>query len=121
MTSKDNLNINIYEEERPWGFFRKFTENTPSTVKIITIKPNEELSLQSHNNREEFWRVINGDGIFEVGDKKIIVGVGSEQYVSIKTKHKMKAGMEGMEVLEIAIGEFNEGDIVRYEDKYGRV
>ncbi len=119
MTTKDNLNI--YEEERPWGSFRKFTENIPSTVKIITIKPNEELSLQSHNNREEFWRVISGDGIFEVGDKKIIVEVGSEQYVSVKAKHKIKAGMDGMEVLEIAIGEFNEGDIVRYEDKYGRV
>jgi len=26
-----------------------------------------------------------------------------------------------MEVLEIALGEFDENDIVRYEDKYGRV
>jgi mannose-6-phosphate isomerase-like protein (cupin superfamily) len=119
MTSKDNLNI--YEEERPWGSFRKFTENLLSTIKIITIKPSEELSLQSHSKREEFWRVISGDGIFEVGDKKIIVELGSEQYVPIKTKHKMKAGMDGMEVLEIALGEFDEGDIVRYEDKYGRV
>ncbi len=50
MTMKENLNI--YEEERPWGVFRKFTDNKPSTVKIITVKPNEELSLQSHNKRE---------------------------------------------------------------------
>jgi mannose-1-phosphate guanylyltransferase/mannose-1-phosphate guanylyltransferase/mannose-6-phosphate isomerase len=113
--------LNIYEEERPWGFFRRFIDNTISTVKIITIKPNEELSLQSHNKREEFWRVISGDGIFEVGDKKMIVELGSEQYISFKTKHKIKAGMDGMEVLEIALGEFDEGDIVRYEDKYGRV
>ncbi|MFA6515118.1 MAG: phosphomannose isomerase type II C-terminal cupin domain [Candidatus Paceibacterota bacterium] len=119
MTIKDNLNI--YEEERPWGFFRKFTDNKASTVKIVSINSNEELSLQSHSKREEFWRVISGDGIFEVGDKKIIVEVGSEQYVPLKTKHKIKAGMDGIEILEISFGEFDEGDIVRYEDKYGRV
>ena len=114
-------NLDIYQEERPWGIFRRFTNNTPSTVKIITVKPNEELSLQSHNKREEFWRVIDGDGIFEIDDKKYIVEKGSEQYIPIKTKHRMKAGMIGMEVLEISLGEFNEDDIVRYHDKYGRV
>lgn len=119
MTIKDSLSI--YEEERPWGSFRKFTDNTSSTVKILKVKPNEELSLQSHNKREEFWRVINGDGIFEVGDKKSIVEEGNEQYIPIKTKHQIKAGTEGIEVLEISFGEFDEGDIVRYEDKYGRV
>lgn len=119
MTFKDNLNI--YEEERPWGSFRKFTDNIPSTVKILNVNPNEELSLQSHHKREEFWRVIRGDGVFEVGDKKTIVEIGSEQYVPVKTKHKIKAGIEGIEILEISFGEFDEGDIVRYEDKYGRV
>lgn len=116
---KDNLDI--YQEERPWGVFRRFTNNTSSTVKIITIKPNEELSLQSHKNREEFWCVIKGGGIFEVGDKKYIVDEGIEQYIPINTKHKIKAGEDGIEILEIAFGEFDEGDIVRYEDKYGRV
>jgi mannose-6-phosphate isomerase-like protein (cupin superfamily) len=114
-------NFSIYQEERPWGFFRRFTNNEPSTVKIITIKPNEELSLQSHKNREEFWRVIKGDGIFEVGEKKYIVEEGIEQSIPFKTKHKATAGSEGIEILEIAFGDFDEGDIVRYEDKYGRV
>jgi mannose-6-phosphate isomerase-like protein (cupin superfamily) len=114
-------NLKIYEEERPWGLFRKFTENVSSTVKIITIKPNEELSLQSHNKREEFWHVVKGSGIFEIENKKYIVEEGFEQYVPLKSKHKMKAGSEGMEVLEIALGDFDEGDIIRYEDKYGRV
>jgi mannose-6-phosphate isomerase-like protein (cupin superfamily) len=111
----------IYEEERPWGLFRRFTNNSVSTVKILKVKPNEELSLQSHNKREEFWRVIKGDGIFEIGDKKYIVEEESEKYVPLKTKHKIKAGALGLEVLEIAFGEFEEGDIIRYQDKYNRV
>jgi len=114
-------NLNIYEEERPWGIFRRFTNNVVSTVKILTVNPNEELSLQSHNKREEFWRVIKGDGVFEVGENKNIVETGFEQYIPIKTKHKIKAGVDGIEILEISLGDFDEGDIIRYEDKYGRV
>jgi mannose-6-phosphate isomerase-like protein (cupin superfamily) len=113
-------NIRIYQEERPWGFFRKFTDNVISTVKILNVKPNEELSLQSHNKREEFWRVVSGDGIFEINDKKYIVEVGQEHYIPAKTKHKIKAGPNGIEVLEISLGYFDEDDIIRYEDKYGR-
>ena len=114
-------NIEIYQEERPWGVFRQFTKNTPSTVKIITVKPNEELSLQSHAHRKEFWRVIRGDGIFEIHNKKYVVEVGSEQTVGVGDKHRIQAGSDGMEILEIALGDFDEQDIIRYEDKYGRV
>lgn len=114
-------NLNIYEEDRPWGNFRRFTNNVFSTIKILNIKPNEELSLQSHNKREEFWHVISGNGIFTIGDNNIPVSVGSEHFIKIKEKHKIKAGSSGLKILEIAFGEFNEGDIVRYEDKYGRV
>ncbi len=47
-------NLKIEEVERPWGKFRRFTKNTNSTVKILTINPNEVLSLQSHQHRAEF-------------------------------------------------------------------
>lgn len=113
--------IDIYEEERPWGSFRRFTDNTSSTVKIIKLKPNEMLSLQSHKKRSEFWRVISGSGTFEIDGKVYKVDKDSEYNVPIGSKHRMTSGEDGLEVLEIAEGEFNEEDIVRYEDKYGRV
>ncbi|MCX6754509.1 MAG: phosphomannose isomerase type II C-terminal cupin domain [Candidatus Nomurabacteria bacterium] len=116
-----NDNLKIYQEERPWGFFRRFTHNTLSTVKIISVKPNEQLSLQSHKKREEFWRVVGGSGMFQIGNERYDVEIGSEQFVPVETKHTMKAGDNGMEILEIALGEFDEEDITRYEDKYGRV
>jgi len=113
--------LDIYEEKRPWGLFRRFTNNAPSTVKIISVNPNEQLSLQSHNKRSEFWKVISGDGIFEIDGRKYIVEKGIEKEIKIGSKHRMQAGSDGMEVLEIALGDFDESDIVRYEDKYGRV
>lgn len=113
--------LKIYQEEKPWGNFRQFTHDTPSTIKIITVNANEEISLQSHASRAEFWRVVSGNGVFEVDDKNYPVTVGDEQYVSVGVKHRIKAGADGIAVLEISLGKFDEGDIIRYEDKYGRV
>lgn len=109
------------QTERPWGNFRQFTNNTVSTVKIINVKPNEELSLQSHSKRTEFWRVLEGNGAIEVGDEKFNVHKGEEYTLRVGQKHKIWGGEKGMSVLEIALGDFDEDDIVRYQDKYGRV
>ncbi len=46
--------------KRPWGGFIKFIDNKPCTVKILSLKKGESLSLQYHNLREEFWYLISG-------------------------------------------------------------
>lgn len=112
--------LNIYQEERPWGNFRQFTKDEKSTVKIITVNAGESLSLQSHEKRSEFWRVITGSGTFEIDNQKYEVVEGDEYNISIGSKHRIEAGPSGISVLEIAIGDFDENDIIRYEDKYGR-
>ncbi len=113
--------LDIFEEKRPWGSFRRFTLNMPSTVKIIKVNPNEVLSLQSHKNRKEFWKVIKGEGVFEIGDTIYNVKEGDEFEVPKETKHRIASQNQYLEVLEIAVGDFDENDIIRYEDKYGRV
>jgi mannose-6-phosphate isomerase-like protein (cupin superfamily) len=37
----------------------RYTLNTKSTVKILTIEKGKELSLQSHKKRDEFWVVLD--------------------------------------------------------------
>ena len=113
--------LDIYQEERPWGNFRQFVKNTPSTVKIITINPNEELSLQSHTKRSEFWKVIAGSGSYNIDGAKHAFTPGDEIFVSVGAKHRLISGPEGLSVLEIALGDFDEEDIERFEDKYGRI
>lgn len=115
------IKSNIFQIERPWGNFRQFTCNDSSTVKIITVNPNEVLSLQSHQKRSEFWRVISGDGRVQIGEEKKDTITGDEHEIQIGEKHRLFAGSNGITVLEIATGEFDENDIVHYEDKYGRV
>jgi mannose-6-phosphate isomerase len=113
--------MEIYEEERPWGSFRRFTKNAPSTVKVIKVKPGEAFSLQTHSKRNEFWRITAGAGTVEIGDKNYNAKIGDEYIISKGERHRMTGGPSGVEFLEIAEGDFDEEDITRLEDKYGRV
>jgi mannose-6-phosphate isomerase-like protein (cupin superfamily) len=106
--------------EKPWGRFEQFTKQEPVTVKILTINPNESLSLQFHHNREEFWKVLSGEGELILGDSLIHVHEGDEYFIGKKQKHRIKAGNSQIKILEISFGDFDENDIVRLEDKYNR-
>lgn len=107
-------------EKRPWGSFERFCDNAVCTVKIIAVNPNEELSLQYHKHRDEFWKVLQGKPKLVIGDKTINGKEGDEFFVPKGTKHRISADKETVKVLEIAFGKFDENDIVRLEDKYRR-
>lgn len=109
-----------YHEDRPWGSFDQFTKNEPSTVKIVRVAANARLSLQRHEKRSEFWRVIEGSGIARSGDTEREVTVGDEIEIPAGALHRLSGGAEGIAVLEIAFGEFDEEDIERVEDDFGR-
>ncbi len=109
-----------YHEKRPWGEFVEFVKNTPSTVKIITVNPGESLSLQTHENRDEFWAVIGGNGSAIIGPDSHPLQKGDTHFVPRKTPHRLSGGSSPLEILEIALGSFDENDITRLEDKYGR-
>lgn len=114
--------LSNYEKEiRPWGNFERFTLNEVSTVKIITINPGEALSLQTHERRDEFWKVLSGSGAFTVNDTRTEARPGDQLFSPRGSKHRVEAGADGVSFLEIAFGTFDEHDITRLEDKYGRV
>jgi mannose-6-phosphate isomerase-like protein (cupin superfamily) len=113
--------LSNYEKEvRPWGNFERFTLNEKSTVKIITVNPGEELSLQQHAHRDEEWRVLSGSGKVTVGEVVTDVHPGDTFFVRRGTRHRVAGGMLGLTFLEIALGDFDEADITRFEDRYGR-
>lgn len=114
--------LSKYQREiRPWGNFERFTENEPSTVKILTLEPNKRFSLQKHTKRSEFWRVIGGSGLITVEEQEFEVAIGDEVFINVGELHRAQGGDEGLKLLEIAFGEFDENDIERIEDDYGRV
>ncbi len=90
-------------------------------MKIITVRAGEEFSLQFHNDRDEFWRILTGEAQVVIGDKTFSAQAGDEFNIPRKTNHRMRAVGQDAQFLEIAHGDFKENDITRLEDKYGRV
>lgn len=106
---------------KPWGDFRQFALNEPCTVKIITVKPGQATSLQTHNGRSEFWHVLSGDPKVTVDENETSAKPGDEFYILKQTEHRLAAQKETCQVLEVSFGFFDENDITRIEDNYGRV
>lgn len=109
-----------YSEQRPWGNFEQFCLNSPCTVKIINVNPGEELSLQYHKHRSEFWRVIQGEGVVIINEEELIANQGDEFIIPVESNHQIKTKNNPLQILEISFGNFDEKDIIRLEDKYQR-
>lgn len=118
---KIELLNNITNSERPWGRFEQFTANQPSTVKILEVKPQQRLSLQSHQHREELWTALDDGVIAEIEGVKRHLRTGEKVVVPKGAKHRLSSDTENVRVLEIAFGDFDENDITRYEDDFGRL
>jgi mannose-6-phosphate isomerase-like protein (cupin superfamily) len=115
------VKMKTYSEQRPWGGFEQFCLNRKATVKIIHVASHAELSLQFHHHRDEFWRVIDGQGIIVIGDEMRVGKKGDEFFIPCETTHQIKTEGSTVDILEISFGDFDEDDIVRLSDKYGRV
>lgn len=115
----------VIEDQRPWGKFRQYTHNQPTTVKIITVKFGEQLSVQRHRYRDELWIAFDPGLVALIGDETIFMNPQTQEpvYIPRKTIHSIKnvSLIESARFLEIAFGHFDEADIERFKDKYGRV
>jgi mannose-1-phosphate guanylyltransferase len=117
--------------ERPWGGFIVFADNEQCTAKILFVKAGKKLSLQSHRMRDEHWYCISGkarimrgpvfDSLQEIKKnlKETIITEGDNIMIPKGTVHTAE-GMSDAKILEISKGMFDEKDIVRHEDRYGR-
>lgn len=110
------------DEERPWGGFEVLKDTDKFKSKVVMVNPGQQLSYQSHNQREEHWLVIEGQGEVVLDGKIIPVGVGSYVKIPLKSKHRIRnTGKSLMQFVEVQLGSyFGEDDITRYQDDYLR-
>lgn len=108
--------------ERPWGLFETFRTDMNGWIKLLTIRPLQRLSLQSHENRDEYWTIISGIGVAEVDSEKAVIEAGGTTFIPRLTKHRVQniSKTENLIICEVAIGDCKESDIERFEDDYGR-
>ena len=110
----------VIRDERPWGNFERFTLNEPSTVKIIEVAAGQRLSLQRHEHRDELWVALDPGLVFEIDGERIEPSVGDRTLIRAGQTHRLGSSGPAARILEIAFGHFDEDDIERLEDSYGR-
>lgn len=67
------------------------------------------------------WLVVKGHPRLIIGEKEIQANPGEEFEIGEGVHHQIKAVDDEVQIVEISFGEFDETDIVRLKDKYGRV
>jgi mannose-6-phosphate isomerase len=116
MRLKESLN-DLFENWRHW-----FPDKEQATLKILYVKPNARLSYQFHRKRSEVWICLRGNGVAQINAREIDLDAGMRVSIPRRARHRLSnVGPELLVVLEVAAGEFEEEDIVRLEDDYGRV
>jgi quercetin dioxygenase-like cupin family protein len=115
--------VNVpYRVEKPWGYELVWALTDRYAGKILHIEPGHVLSLQYHNHKDETIHVLKGEIVFRVkeGDKLVDrrMREGESYHIAPLTVHQMEA-VTAADLLEASTPEIN--DVVRLQDRYGRV
>lgn len=108
---------------RPWGTYETIELGARYRVKHIIVKPGQKLSVQMHFHRAEHWIVVSGTAKVLNGDKELFLSENQSTYIPLGTVHAIEnPGKLPLEFIEVQSGSYlEEDDIVRLEDRYGRV
>ena len=91
--------------------------------KILHISKGEALSLQYHERKDEYQYVIKGSVDIELGEGEGTLttrrmAAGDTLHIPPGTRHRLTA-LEDTDIFEVSTPEID--DVVRLEDRYGRV
>jgi len=109
-------------EERPWGSFTVLHTDSRHQVKKLVVNPGMRLSLQSHKYRAEHWFIVSGSGLVQIENEKKEVTAGDSVDIPIGAKHRISCtSKDPLTFVEVQTGNsFDESDIIRHEDDFGR-
>ncbi|HVO90369.1 MAG TPA: mannose-1-phosphate guanylyltransferase/mannose-6-phosphate isomerase [Casimicrobiaceae bacterium] len=108
---------------RPWGTYTVLEEGPGFKMKRIEVRPGASLSLQLHHRRSEHWVVVRGRARVTRGDDTFDIVANESTYIPIETRHRLEnPAADALVIIEVQCGDYlGEDDIVRFDDKYGRV
>lgn len=109
--------------DKPWGHELIWAENTRYAGKLLHITRGGQLSFQYHRRKEETIYLLSGALELEVAradePREVLrLAPGDSFHIPPGLRHRMTA-LEDCVVLEVSTPELD--DVVRLEDRYGRV
>ncbi len=107
---------------RPWGEYKNIHCEDGFLVKVLTVYPNSQISLQYHKRRSEHWVITKGIATITKGKKKLKLKPNESTYIEKNEIHRIEnTTNKPMVMVEVQVGKnISEEDIVRLDDIYGR-
>jgi len=108
---------------RPWGYFNSIICHDNYQIKIISLNPGAEISLQKHEHRAEHWIVTSGVASVKLGERIFDLYVNESTFIPKGAVHRLSNNQKKeLKIIEIQTGDyFGEDDIIRLDDIYKRV
>ena len=108
---------------RPWGSYVNLFNGKEFLIKELYVKPKGILSLQKHHHRSEHWVVTQGKPKIILNKKNFTMKPDEAIFIPIGSVHRIENPYKKpVKIIEAQVGSvLKETDIVRFEDKYGRV
>lgn len=115
--------MNVERRDKPWGHELLFALTEEYAGKILCIQAGQRLSLQHHTVKDETLLIIDGETELEVEaeDGNLVrrrMAKNESYRVRAGERHRL-IGITDARVVEVSTPEL--GDLVRWEDDYGRV
>lgn len=109
--------------EKPWGYELRWAITDRYAGKVLHVNKGEALSLQYHERKDEYQYVMRGALDMEIGgpDGALTtrrMNAGDTLHITPGTRHRLTA-VEDTDIFEVSTPEID--DVVRLEDRYGRV
>lgn len=109
--------------DKPWGYELRWAITDRYAAKILHVNKGEALSLQFHERKDEYQYVMKGCVEIEVGGEDGLLtsrrmNAGDTLHITPGTRHRITA-VEDTDIFEVSTPELD--DVVRLEDRYGRV
>ncbi|MEQ6366188.1 sugar phosphate nucleotidyltransferase [Lactiplantibacillus plantarum] len=99
----EKISSTVNFAEKSWGTFKVLDAHPGSLIVSLEIKQEAQLSYQSHEQRDETWLVLTGEGSALINGDTSSLRPGSVLQIPRGTKHSLKAITE-MNVIETQIG-----------------
>lgn len=101
----DAIDQQIMFAEKSWGSYRVLDVEEGSMTVKVTLNPGHRMNYHSHDRRDEVWNVISGTGKAIVDGMEQLVKPGDVITMSAGCKHTVIADDEGLQLIEVQIGE----------------
>ncbi len=124
LVSEKRVEVDLPAEvRRPWGTYESLSRGNNFQVKRIKVYIGEQLSLQMHHHRSEYWIVVAGEATVTNGDKTSVYKANESTFIPSGVKHSLANFSDTiLEIIEVQYGDYlGEDDIVRFKDQYGRI